>query len=172
MIQIPIFLSAQNKLQFVGECIDFDINPSRFTTNGIYIFTNSTGHEIVQTILFPFSDDADSIQVKRVYNLSTSQNLDFQMVSKGVVFKVFVETEDTVAINIFYSQTTERENTYVLKSTQTWGKPLQTAKYSLTYDELVSIDSLSYKPDSKEGNVYYWNKNEFSPNEDFKILIK
>jgi hypothetical protein len=172
LVQIPIFLSAQNRLQFVGENIDFEINTSRFSTNGIYIFTNPSSHKIEQTILFPFSEEADSIQVRRVYNLSTSQNLDFQMVDKGIVFKVFVETEDTVAINIYYSQTTELENTYVLKSTQTWGEPLQSAKYSLTYDESVVIDSLSYKPDSKEGNVYYWNKSEFLPNEDFKILIK
>jgi hypothetical protein len=172
LIQIPILLSAQNKLQFIGENIDFEINTSRFSTNGIYNFANATNQEINQTILFPFAHGADSIIVKRVYNLSYNQNLSYQMVGEGITFNFFVLPGDTVAVNISYSQATELENIYVLKSTQTWGEPLQTAKYSLTYDESVGIDSLSYKPDYKEGNVYYWNKKEFFPNEDFKILVK
>jgi len=162
---------AQEKLQFVAERIDFEINSSRFTTNGIYFFANNCNREINQTIFFPFGQGADSIQVKRVYNLSQNLQLDYQQNNKGFTFKINVLPHDTVGVNIAYSQQTKPVNVYVLKSTQTWGKALQTAKYSLTFDDTVVIKNLNYPPDKKIGKVYYWNKTDFFPTEDFIITI-
>jgi len=170
-LQIPSLLLAQDKLQFVGERIDFEINSSRFTTNGIYFFANSSKREIHQSIFFPFGQGADSIQVKRVYNISKDTKLDYQLYNKGFTFKINVLPYDTVGVNIAYSQQTKPVNIYVLKSTQTWGKALQTAKYSLTFDNSVEIIKLNYQPDKKIGKVYYWNKTDFFPAEDFIITI-
>jgi hypothetical protein len=169
---IPINLFAQQKLEFIGERIDFAINSDRFSVNGIYYFSNNSGQEIRQTILFPFSKNTDSIAVKRVYNLTYSENLSFQELDNAVVFKVLVLPKDTVKVNIAYSHNTVKENIYILESTKTWGKALKRADYSLTFDTSVQIDSLSLKPDSLTNNVYYWNKKDFYPNENFKVWIK
>ncbi|HOU98601.1 MAG TPA: hypothetical protein PLP65_07120 [Bacteroidales bacterium] len=169
---IPINIFAQQKLEFIGERIDFAINSNRFSINGIYYFSNSSDKEIRQTILFPFSKNTDSITVKRVYNLTYSENLSFQEFENAVAFKVIVLPKDTVKVNIAYSQNTVKENIYILESTQTWGQALKRADYSLTIDTSVQIDSLSLKPDSLTKNVYFWNKQEFYPNENFKVWIK
>ena len=171
-LQIPLFLLAQDKLQFIGERIDFELNNSRFSINGIYFFANSTNREIRQTIVFPFAQEADSITVKRVFNLTYNQNIRYQLIDKGISFKIIVLPKDTVNVNISYSQMTEHENIYVLNSIQTWNKALQTAKYSLTFDESVSIDNVSYQPDKIDGNVYYWDIKDFYPKENFKIIIE
>jgi hypothetical protein len=169
---IPISLLAQQKLEFIGERIDFAINSDRFLINGIYYFSNNSEQRIKQTTLFPFSKNTDSVTVKRVYNLTYSENLGFQELKNAVAFNIIVLPKDTVKINISYSQNTVKENIYILESTQTWGQALKQADYSLTFDTSVQIDSLSLKPDSLTNNVYFWNKQDFYPNENFKVWIK
>ena len=169
---IPLSLSAQQKLEFIEEKIDFAINSERFTINGIYYFVNNSTQEIKQTILFPFSKNTNSLTIKRIFNLSYAENLSYQKLENAVIFKLFVLPKDTVKINIAYSQNTVKENIYILESTQTWGQALKKADYSLTFDTSVQIDSLSLKPNYLENNVYYWKKRNFYPNENFKVLIK
>lgn len=169
---VPINILAQQKLEFIGERIDFAINNERFTINGIYYFVNNSKEEIKQTILFPFSKNTDSIIVKRVYNLTYAENLNYQELENAVAFKILVLPKDTVKINIAYSQKTVKENIYILESTQTWGQALKKADYSLTFDTSVKIDSLSLKPDSMDDKMYYWKRQDFYPYEDFKVWIK
>lgn len=169
---IPTSLFAQQKLKFIGESIDFAINSKRFTINGIYYFANNSEQEIKQTILFPFAKNTDSIVTKRVYNLTYSEMLSYHEFENSIAFKIHVLPKDTVKINIAYSQNTVKENIYILESTQTWGHALKKAYYSLTFDTSIQIDSLSLKPDYLENNVYYWEKKNFYPKENFKVWIK
>jgi hypothetical protein len=85
---------------------------------------------------------------------------------------MIVMPNDTVNINISYSQKTEKENIYILESTQTWDKPLHRADYSLSIDNSVTLDSLSLKSDTLINNVYYWTKIDFYPKDNFIIWIK
>ena len=163
---------AQQKLEFIGEKIDFAINSDRFTINGIYYFANNSEHEIKQTILFPFAKNTDSVVTKRVYNLTYSEMLSYQELENSITFKILVLPKDTVKVNIAYSQNTVKENIYILESTQTWGQALQKADYSLTFDSSIQIDSLSLKSDSLVDNVYYWKRQDFYPNENLKVWIE
>lgn len=169
---VPINLLAQQNLEFVGERIDFAINSERFTINGIYYFANNSEQEIKQTILFPFAKNTDSIVTKRVYNLTYSEMLSYQELENAIAFKILVLPKDTVKVNIAYSQNTVKENIYILESTQTWGQALKKADYSLTFDSSVQIDSVSLKSDSLDDKVYYWKRQDFYPNENFKVWIK
>ncbi|MFA5417572.1 MAG: hypothetical protein WC341_03850, partial [Bacteroidales bacterium] len=84
LLQIPVIVHAQERLQFTGERIDFEVNDSLFTTNGVYQFVNTTREEIRQTIAFPFSPLSDSVVVKRVYDLSHLQPIPFKPVQNGI----------------------------------------------------------------------------------------
>jgi hypothetical protein len=172
MLVSPRFLMAQEKLEFISENIDFSLTSSLFGINGIYVFANHTNKEIRQTILFPFSEKSDSINIKRVYNLSYNENLIYHKTMNGIAFTMIVMPKDTVKINISYSQKTESENVYILKSTRTWDKPLQNASYSLTLDNSVTLDRLSLKPDTLINNIYYWTKTGFYPDDNFEVWIK
>jgi hypothetical protein len=171
-LAVPINLLAQQKLEFIEERIDFAIDSDRFAINGIYYFANNSEQEIKQTILFPFAKNTDSIIVKRVYNLTYSESLSYQELENAIAFKILVLPKDKVKVNIAYSQNTVKGNIYILESTQTWGQALKKADYSLTFDTSVQIDSLSLKPDYLDDNVYYWKKQNFYPNENFKVWIK
>ena len=172
LIILPTTLFAQRKLQFIGENIDFELNKRTFSINGIYYFLNNTESEIERTILFPFSDNADSLHVIRTYNLSYLRNIDYKQQDNAISFKINVLPNDTVKINIAYTQKAEIKNVYILKSTQTWGEALKKASYSLTVDSSVLLDSLSLKPDEFKNNTYYWEKSNFYPDDNFKIWIK
>ncbi len=169
---MPISLSAQQKLEFIEEKIDFSINNDLFSVNGIYYFANNSEQAINRTILFPFSKNTDSTVFKRVYNLTYSKNLSFRELNKAIAFKIFILPKDTVKINIAYIQKAVKENVYILESTRHWGQALQKAHYSLTFAPSVQIDSLSLKPDTLINHVYHWTKTNFYPNENFKVWLK
>jgi hypothetical protein len=168
----PEITIAQGRMEFVREKIDFSINSELFTVNGIYVLANTTDRPVHQRILFPFSGNSDSVDVKRVFNLSYGSDLEFSKVDKGITFRMVVMPRDTVFINIAYNQKTERENTYILESTQLWGKPLQSADFSLSFDSSVTIDSLSLQPCTFVNNKYYWHMTDFFPGENFTVWIK
>ena len=172
LILFPNLIIAQGSLEFVSERIDFSIDSDLFTVNGIYVLANTSDRPIHQRILFPFSGNSDSVDVKRVFNLSYGAELEFSKVNKGITFRMVVMPGDTVYLNIAYDQKTERENTYILESTQLWGKPLQRADFSLSFDNSVTIDSLSLKPCAFINNKYYWYKTDFFPGENFTVRIK
>jgi hypothetical protein len=169
---IPINIFGQDRLEFVKESIDFNIDNKRFSVNGIYSFFNNSPRFITQTIMFPFAKNTDSINVKRIYNLTYSESIGFSRKDNAIVFKISVLPKDTVMVNIAYSQKTVTENIYVLKSTKTWGKPLINANYSLTVNTSVNVDSLSLKPDLFRNSVYHWQIDSFYPDDDFKVYIK
>ncbi len=168
----PNLLIAQGSLEFVSEKIDFSINSELFSVNGIYVLANNSDREIHPRILFPFSPNSDSIEVRRVFNLSYGTDLQFEKVTDGITFRMTVMPRDTVYINVAYNQKTEKENIYILESTQLWGKPLQRADFSLSFDNSVVIDSLSWQPCTMINNKYYWHYIDFFPGENFIVRIK
>lgn len=168
---LPFQLVAQKSLQFIGEKIDFEVNNNIFSVNGVYYFLNQTDDLLIQTITFPFSKESDSIIVKHVFDLNRLQMLEYKKNAHSIHFKIRSLPNDTLKINIAYSQKTEEENIYILKSTQSWGRALKHAKYALKVDESVVIKKLSLKPDTLIGNIYYWEKEAFYPTEDLKVWI-
>jgi hypothetical protein len=90
---------------------------------------------------------------------------------KSILFPLEMQPLDTVYINIAYTQTLLKNNIYILRSTQAWGKPLQKAQYTLTVQNSFSIENISYSPDSQEDNVYYWEKYDFLPSKDFEVVL-
>jgi hypothetical protein len=171
-LQLIVSAFGQGKLEFFGEKIDFTIDKERFSTNGIYFFANTSGKDIVFPIFFPFAKNADSITVRQVFNISYSQNIDYQFKQNGILFSLSVLANDTVYVNIAYSQLTTKENMYILSSTQAWKKPLKQADYTLKTDDSISILEFSYPPDRQSGNIYYWNKTDFYPEKEFSIKIE
>jgi hypothetical protein len=156
-------------VSFIEEYIDFTIGKSGFETNGIYVFANTGEREIRQEIQFPFALGVDSVEVLRVYNFSYNKEIPYRTLKKSIAFLLEMQPFDTVYINIAYTQTLLKNNVYILRSTQAWGKPLQKAQYTLTVSDSLSIETFSYPPDSQKDNVYYWEKQDFLPSWDFEV---
>lgn len=168
-------MQAQRNMSFYEEHIDFSLDSSSFCVNGIYSFVNVTDKEIHQQIMFPFGVKTAEIDSIRIFNLNTSQSLVLNRLESAVVFSLHLPARDSVDVNVFYRQKRSTKNTYILSSTQSWGKPLETAVYALTVGSDIEIKSFSYEPDTVKLNnnqkVYLWKKNDFMPVADFEINL-
>lgn len=168
-------IQGQNLVSFFEEHIDFVLDTNYFIINGIYSFHNESNREINQQILFPFADYTTTIDSIRIINLNTNRKVQFNRLEKSVQFSFSLLPNDTVDVNIFYRQKKSDVNKYIITSTQSWGKPLKTAVYTLTTDKKLMIKSLTYQPDTvkniNDKKLYSWYKTEFMPRKDFEIRL-
>lgn len=171
----PVYLGAQNPISFTEEYIDFQITDNFFTINGIYTFKNNAPTAATQNIAFPFAVETALIDTIRVFDLTNMKSIKYRSMAKGISFSLNLLPREILNINIFYRQPIARKNTYILKTTQYWGKPLEKARYSLTVLKNIKINFFSFQPDTmmteNNKNVYQWKKNNFQPDSDFEILI-
>ena len=154
---------------------DFTLDKSYFIINGIYSFHNNAEREVNQQIIFPFADKTATIDSIRIINLSTNRKIKFSRMENSILFNFTLPPKDTVDVNIFYRQKISTVNKYIITSTQTWSKPLDTAVYTLTTEKKLRINSFSYTPDFTEEinnkRLYIWKKQHFMPKIDFEIKI-
>lgn len=139
---------TENHLLFFEEHIDFTLDSTYFTINGIFSFRNTDDIEETQQIRFPFADKITTIDSIRIVNLNYGKTLAFKSLESSVLLYLTVPAKETVDINIYYRQKTATINRYIITSTQSWKKPLETAAYTLTTDRNQTIPSFSYTPDS------------------------
>jgi hypothetical protein len=169
------FVQAQGQVSFFEEHIDFTLDSTFFIINGIYSFRNETNRSINEHIVFPFAGKTTGIDSIRIVNLNTLTKVPFTLGESSVSFEFSLLPNDTVDLNIFYRQQAAAKNTYIITSTQTWGKPLETAVYSLTTPTDLFIKSLTYTPDSITEDhgkrVFKWEKHQFMPEKEFEIEI-
>ena len=166
---------AQFPISFTSEYIDFNVDTNYFSVNGIYSFTNLQDKINISTIIFPFSEEAPLIDSIRIFNLNILKGIKYERLEHAIKFGFQSLPLDTVDINIFYRQKLKDKNTYIFKSTKSWGTPLKKAVYTLTVSKNIKIASLSFQPDSSSFNnskrIYYWTKYNFMPDKEFDVII-
>jgi hypothetical protein len=174
-ISISVFTQAQHSVSFFEEHIDFSLDSKYFSINGIYSFHNNDIKEVNQQIVFPFADKTSTIDSIRIINLSTGSSIKFERLDSTISFSFALQPNDTVDLNIFYRQRISTKNKYIITSTQSWGKPLETAVYTLTTEKKLKIKSFSYEPDTvridNDQKIYNWQKHSFMPKSEFEITI-
>lgn len=169
-------VDAQIPVAFPSEYIDFKIDSSYFSINGVYTFQNKTGKNVYFNIEFPFGVNTSLIDSIRVVNLKNLQPVHFKTNQQNISFYLNLLPHDTVQYNIFYRQQLAKVNTYILTTTKSWGLPLDNAVYSLTVHKNIKIKSISMEPDSSKYDLnnitYYWRKQNFTPQADFEVIIE
>ncbi|MGD0337830.1 MAG: DUF4424 family protein [Bacteroidota bacterium] len=97
-----------------------------------------------------------------------------QKVPSGIFFEIKIRPNDTSIYHIEYNQRIVSDSVrYILQTTKYWHKPLETAEYKLVVEKPVTVQTLSYRPDSvyqiQGMKIYYWWKENFLPEEDMII---
>ena len=93
---------------------------------------------------------------------------------KGASFTIQIDPDSTAIYRIGYRHELKGDRAeYILTTAQTWGRPFEQVNYSLTFPKELSLDSLSYTPDSlrEENNryIFFWYKENFMPSRNFII---
>jgi len=168
-------IEAQKHVSFSSEYIDFKIDDNYFSINGIYVFENNTGKHIHTDISFPFPVKTSLIDSIRIINMKNMQLVPYRKYEQNIIFNLSLSPFDTSEMNIYYRQPLAGKNSYILRSTKSWGTPLEKAVYTLTVIKNIKIISFSVEPDSSKtnssDNTYYWTKFNYEPQSDFEIVM-
>ena len=170
-----LHIRAQNQVSFYEEYIDFTLDSNCFCINGIYSFCNASDKAVNQSIIFPFACRTAEIDSVSIVNMNTREPIFYRKSDCSVNFSFMLPAKDSVDIHIYYRQRSATNNKYILTSTQSWGKPLEKAIYTLTVDDDLKVKYLSYTPDdvqkTKNCIVYSWRKKRFMPEVDFEVVL-
>jgi hypothetical protein len=170
---LPVY--AQGKIFFFEEHIDFELDSTYFSINGIYSFHNQTDMEINQRIVFPVAVETIQVDSVCIINLNDLSLIQFQCLKKAFTFFVKMPPCDTVDVNIFYKQKAAKENTYIITSTQSWKQPLKKAIYTLITSFPVDEKRFLYPFVSKEiinGKILYrWEETNLMPDKEFDVVV-
>ncbi|MBC8415409.1 MAG: DUF4424 family protein [Candidatus Cloacimonetes bacterium] len=164
-------------LQFFREDLSFEIKEDHFYVDGLYYFRNISNKELKQRLIYPFPQDSaygkvDSLFMINVIDSTITTNL--QIGDKGASFTIQIDPDSTAVYRIGYLQELkDKKAEYILTTTQTWGRPFEQVNYTLTFPKELSLDSISYMPDSlrEESNryIFFWYKENFMPDRNFII---
>lgn len=163
-------LSFGLKIDFFKEDITFRLDSDFFNIEGYYWFTNQSDNTLNKKIYYPFpyyaGSQIDSIQV---YDISVGHEIIFWKEGNyGISFPLSIAFNDTALLQIKYRQKINSDSAvYILKTTQSWGKPLKNAEFKLITHESFLIKKFSYQPDRTfimdNYKIYYWKRENFIP---------
>lgn len=167
-------------MRFFKEDITFTLNSGNFIVDGYYWFSNESNKELEKMIFYPFgcTDSSEAVDSVTVFNMTNgvAQNI-LQKNENGLFFVVFLSVGDTTIYHITYRQSLTSDSVrYFLRSTQQWGKPLESAQYKLVVHNPVIVTKYSYEPDTlytiQGDKIYYWNRRKFLPEADLVFHYK
>jgi hypothetical protein len=165
------------EINFFKENISFRLTGEGFFVEGYYWFSNATDNNREKLIFYPFGNTTNSeiIDSIGVFNLtqSTPQYIS-RRTKHGIYFLVSLAARDTVVYRVTYRQKIIHDSVrYILKSTQQWGKPLESAEYTVRVHPPFEIQSFTYQPDTlyyiQGEKIYYWKRKNFMPHDDFVL---
>lgn len=161
------------RADFFKESITFYLDSIHFSVEGYYWFLNNSNKAVYSNIFYPFpnfsNEKIDSISV---FNISVRQTTKFNKEGNGgISFDLFIEPYDTVLFQICYRQQLKSDSAiYILRTTEGWGKPLDSAEYNLIVPKSFVIKGFSYPPIKSYGildkKIYVWKMENFMPRKD------
>jgi hypothetical protein len=173
IFSIPSFATGQ-RISFFAEDLTFSLNEGIFEVDGLYYFRNLTDKEVKQMLFYPFPDmeKYGEIAYIRVSPQNDTTSMLATQSDKGAMFKLQIPPNEEIAYRISYGQKpVSGEATYIITTTQYWKKPFEFAKYSFSFHENITLNSISIQPDSIASisgkTCYYWDRESFMPEVDF-----
>jgi hypothetical protein len=169
-------LAGQN-LEFYREDILFDIQKDKVVTDAAYYFCNIGDKDIRISLFYPFPGQTmDLIDSLVIEDLKTNEIIPYREAESGVFIGISVKAYGQSAFRVYFRQRLEEDHfLYILKTTKSWGQPLEIANYELQMPLTCLLDSISYLPDTsyKLNDIQYfkWKKTDFMPDRDFEVFF-
>jgi hypothetical protein len=154
------------------------MNENSMTTNATYHFCNVGDKEIRTQLFYSFPPNTmEQIDSLVIWNVKTIEQVPYRKGHSGVFFEISAEAYGQASYRVFFQQwLTDRYFKYILTSTETWGRALDFANFELQAPVYITIDSLSYPPDTSyvkdDIQYFFWKKKDFMPDKDFEVFFK
>jgi len=169
-----VFPSYSAGIMFKKERIDAVIrSPDTLEIRGIYWFFNEDASATSAAIYYPFPLDSLSAYPHyiTVTRLTQKQPIRFDTLPEGIRWDMKFSAKDGDSVLVVYRQRVSRmQGRYIVTTARLWGRPLQSAKFSVTVPPGLILDYWSYKYDTLciQGDtlIYYSRHAPFSPEVD------
>ncbi|UCC79511.1 MAG: hypothetical protein JSW64_14795 [Candidatus Zixiibacteriota bacterium] len=170
-------------VEFYKEEISMTINNGDFTISGIYYFRNNTEMDKPMPIVFPFYIDdsthypheitAFALNGEEKIKLDYQENKERGSIRIGIPMK----PKEITVWRLEYTQKIDKpQATYILKSTEAWGRPLGEALYKIDIPCSIDVDYIWADVDSVTANnnreTLWIHKTEYMPFKDMTIKWK
>jgi hypothetical protein len=170
-------------VEFFKEEIFMTVNIGEFTISGTYYFRNNTEISKPMPIVFPFYiDDSTHFPHEIKASVTTDKEkrqLDFQEhLERGSLrISIPMKPKEITIWRLEYTQKIDKSQaTYILQSTQAWGKPIEEALYKIDIPDNINVDYIWADVDSvtNKGNreILWIHKTEYMPFKDMTIKWK
>lgn len=167
------------QVEFFGESLRFILKNDYVKVQGIYFFRNTGEKEVNQAIYYPIPTpnnlrDVDEIEVVQ---LGKKELVPHVQLDKGIRFGIKIDPGKEAGYRIEYRQKHDGKRfSYILTSTQAWGKSLEFAYFDMEIALDKTIKFFSYPPDTVQyrdnSAQYSWIKRDFIPKEDFIVEFR
>ena len=172
-------VSPAQQVEFFGESLRFIVNDDHVNVQGLYFFRNTGEKEVNQAIYYPIPTpnnlrDVDEIEVVQ---LGKREVVSHVQLDKGIRFGIKIEPGKEAGYRIEYRQKHDGNRfSYILTSTQAWGKSLEFAYFDMEIAKEKTIKFFSYTPDTVQyrNNTaqYSWILRDFIPKQDFIVEFR
>jgi hypothetical protein len=158
-------------VRFTSERIDIHVYNDEIVVDGYYFYKNPFPFPVVQGFTIPFPIDKDhpepiAVSVERLTPLKEDVSLKHRFGTTG--FEASFSAHEEAEIRVNYRQKAAgMKATYILKTTQPWGRPLENGVYTL-YPHRTVIVSSNY-PLELPGKASGFHKTGFMPDKDWQF---
>ena len=163
-------------IRFEKEKIKLCVQNGFCVLTGDYYFTNDSPDTAVSSMYYPVASGADLPFPRsfKVFDLYTGKNVDFRKAGKGIFFKISIPPLQTRTFRVVYEQATASNRfEYVLTSTASWGRPIETSDFLLVLGKGHRLcgSSLPFVQTAGDGkqSVYSLHRDRFSPTRNLEL---
>jgi len=168
---LPFASGVIPTVYFTSERIDVHVYPDEIVVDGYYYYKNPFPFPVMQGFTIPFPIDKEhpaplEVQVERL--MPIKEAIEIRRTFGNAGFEAYFSAHEEAGVRVSYRQKTGCANaTYILTTTQPWGKPLESGVYTL-YPHGTVIVSSNYPldlPDKAPG----FQKTGFMPDKDWQF---
>lgn len=168
---LPFASGVLPTARFLSERIDVHVYPEEIRVNGYYIYKNPFPFPVVQGFTIPFPVDQDhpapgEVRVERL--MPVKEAVPIRRAFGNTGFETYFSAYEEAEIAVSYRQKAGgMQATYILKTTQPWGRPLERGVYTL-FTHGTAIVSSNY-PLDLSGKAPGFQKTGFMPDKDWQF---
>jgi hypothetical protein len=149
-----LFLAGRVMAQaplFVAEDLQFIVSDTLCQMQGCYQFENKSGQTNKARLFYPFHLDQDS-PFPKAYEVRLGEEKTPTPVfvqPRGISFMIEIAPESRQQVWVSYTQAIHNQDfTYILKTTQSWKRPLEHASYEIRIPRHLSLTFCSHEIDT------------------------
>ena len=153
-------------VRFTDEEIAIEVYPDHLWMTGIYHYENPYPFPVTQGFSIPLPQDKnhpEPIHVSAALLPAESVALPVYFLLGAHRFSITFRAKERLTVRVkYYQYTPDQDAWYILTTTQPWGRPLRTGRYTLSFTN-THFTTSNYSLTQDNDGTYYFERENFMP---------